>query len=167
METQLSKNENIIKEVSLKTSCSPFIPQSGYTLTNKKVIAVYANTFLGIIPTGKNEITYPLNKIAGMRIDTNFSIWVLLLGIIFCIMGLSAFNYGPIFGVLLALVGVGFGILVILQAFKTLMVIQNSGGASISSGSKASGAQTIIKSDRNKAKDFINEVNNILAEQSE
>ncbi|MHB1697557.1 MAG: hypothetical protein ACYCSQ_05600 [bacterium] len=166
METSLSKNENVIKEVSLKTSYFPFIPQSEYTLTDKKVVAVYPNTFIDIIVTGKNEIIYPLNKIAGIRMDTNFNVGAFLLGIILCIIALVFFKFGAI-GVIFGLILIGLGILSIMQASKTLIVIQNSSGAAIGSGGTTSGKYTIIKSDRNKARDFINEVNNILAERSE
>ena len=57
---------------------------------------------------------------------------------------------------IIGIVPIVLGVLAILSSFETLIVIQSAAG----SGASAQ----IIKADKNKAREFVNNVNNTLAE---
>ena len=150
MDVSLIKDENIIQTAVFRESYIPLIPKSEFTLTNKRILGGFVNVLLWIIPTGKNQITYPLNQVSGVRIDTDFNIKELLIGLLLLVGGLITIR--DILGIFLILLGV----LAILNSFKTLLVIQNTSGASV--------ALQVIKADKNKVWEFVNNVNNVLAE---
>ncbi len=150
MNTSLIKDENISNEVDLRRSYIPFIPKSKFVLTNKRILAEFVNVLLWIIPIGKNEVTYPLNQISGVRIDTKFSFKEVMIGIIVIILGILTLKY------IVGIVVIALGAISILSSFQTFIVIQSTAGSAVS--------QQLIKADRNKATEFINNVNNTLAE---
>ena len=152
MNTSLIKDENVLNEVDLRKSYLPFIPKSKFALTNKRILGKFVNVLLWIIPTGKNEVTYPLNQVAGIRIDTKFNIIEFIIGIVVIPIGIATLK--DIFGIII----IALGVLAILNSFETFIVIQSSAGSAVS--------QRLIKADRNKAIEFINNVNNTLAERS-
>ena len=150
MDVPLIKDENIIQTAIFRESYIPLIPKSEFTLTNKRIFGCFVNVLLWIIPTGSNQITYPLNQVAGVRIDTDFNIKELLIGLLLFVGGILTIR--DFLGIFLLLLGV----LAMLNSFKTLLVIQNTSGASV--------AMQVIKADKDKVQEFVNNVNNVLAE---
>ncbi len=150
MDVPLIKDENIIQTAIFRESYIPLIPKSEFTLTNKRIFGGFVNVLLWIIPTGSNQITYPLNQVAGVRIDTDFNIKELLIGLLLFVGGILTIR--DFLGIFLLLLGV----LAMLNSFKTLLVIQNASGASV--------AMQVIKADKDKVQEFVNNVNNVLAE---
>lgn len=123
-----------------------FFIKSAFTLTDKRIICDVPNLLL-FIPIGKNNITYPLNNIAGIRLDTKISIKSLLIGAIIALIGLSKL---PSLFLLFFI-----GALILIGSFKTVMMIQNNSGASIS--------YQVSPFDKAKAQDFVNQVNTTFA----
>ena len=145
--TILGKEESVILKHDFMYSIVYFFIKSEFILTNKRIICNVPNLFL-FIPSGKNNVTYPLNNIAGVRLDTKVSVKSLLIGIIITLIGLSSLR--SLF--LLFLIGA----LIILSSFETIMVIQNNSGSSM--------AYPVSPFEKGKAQDFINQVNTTIAD---
>jgi len=166
MDISLIKDENILNEVELRKSYIPFIPKSKFALTNKRVLGEYINVLLWIIPIGKNLVTYPLNQVSGVRIDTKFELKEFIVGLIVAFVGFSILGSGfagfsfitLMLFIIIGIIIIALGIIGIIGSFKALLVIQSSAGAAM--------PLQVIKSDKNKAMEFVNSVNNALAERS-
>jgi hypothetical protein len=126
MNISLIKDENALNEVDLRRSYIPFIPKSKFALTNKRILAEFINVLLWIIPIGKNEVTYPLNQVAGVRIDTKFNIKAFILGIVLIVLGIASLKF------IIGIVPIVLGVLAILSSFETLIVIQSAAGSGAS-----------------------------------
>jgi hypothetical protein len=147
--TILGKDENIILKHDFMYSLAYFFIKSDMTLTSKRVICEVPN-LLAFIPVGKNNVTYPLNSIAAVTLDTRLSFKALFIGMLLTLIGLSTFNY--LFLLFFA------GLFICLSSYKTTIVIQNSGGSSM--------PYLVSPLERAKAKDFINQVNITLADRT-
>jgi len=165
MDISLIKDENILNEVELRKSYIPFIPKSKFALTNKRVLGEYINVLLWIIPIGKNLVTYPLNQVSGVRIDTKFELKEFIIGLIvtfvgfiFLGSGFTGFSFITLMFIIIGIIIIALGIIGIIGSFKALLVIQSSAGAAM--------PLQVIKADKNKAMEFVNSVNNALAERS-
>lgn len=144
----LTKDESVIKEGSFMQSALLFFLKSNFVLTNKRLLGTYTNTFF-IFPVGKNNVTYPLNNIAGVRLDTKTNIVLLIFGALLALGGIISLKASGIVSIVL-------GILLILASIKTIIVIQNTGGASMS--------HAIAPMDKAAANEFIQAVNNAIVE---
>ncbi len=152
MHLSLPKDESIIQETSLRYSFILFFLRPSYVITNKRLVGEFYNLFLRIIPTGKDNITYPLNNVAGVQLSTNFSVKEFFLGLVIALVGLFSVSHLLFFSLILILIG----IIAIINSFKTIIIFQNNSNTSIS--------QQVLILDKNKAKEFINHVNNTIAE---
>ncbi len=150
MDISLIKDESVLHEVEVRRSYLPFIPSSKFALTTKRILAEYTNVFLWAIPTGNNEITYPLNQVSGVRIDSRFSYKSFSIGLLFILLGIFFLKY------VVGIIPIVLGIAALLNSSETSIVVQSTSGAAVSS--------RIIKADKDKAKEFINTVNNTIAE---
>ena len=92
-----------------------------------------------------------MSQVSGVRIDTKFSLKEFIVGLMAVVVGTATLMY--IIGIIIAL-----GILGIFGSFKTLLVIQSTAGAAFS--------VQVIKADKNKAMEFVNNINNTLAERT-
>lgn len=143
----LGKDENIISNHILSYSLVLFFIKSAFDITNKRLIGQVPN-LLWIFPIGKNNVTYPLKNIAGVRIDNKISFKKLILGIILVLIGLSKIS--SLFIILL------IGILLVISSFEVLLVVQNNSGASIS--------YVVSPLEKNKAQQLVNKLNQVIAD---
>lgn len=150
-EVTSATKETVVCEESFIYSISYFFIKSKFKLTNKRIEGDIPN-LLWFIPTGKESATYPLNNISGVKISTKFYLKSFIFGLILASMGLSMFGDSFLRGLLFS----GVGIFSILNAFRTLIVIQNSGGGNMS--------YAIAPNERLRAQEFVNKVNNIIAD---
>ncbi|SHH82420.1 hypothetical protein SAMN02745135_02291 [Caloranaerobacter azorensis DSM 13643] len=147
----LAKDEDIIKEQKFAYSTlMPFI-KSKFKITNKRILGSVPNLFW-LILLGSNDVTYPIKNIAGVRIDNKFNIKKIIIGIILALFGLNTFSDTFFGGLVLILLG----IMSIIEGIQCLIVIQSTGGSSIN--------YKIAPYEKNKAQEFINKLNMIIAE---
>jgi hypothetical protein len=145
----LSKDEAKIKETAFTANLLLFWLKANYILTNKRITGDTPNTFLGIIPLGKAQISQPLKTISSVASSTKFAFKRLLIGVILVMVGLSFIKS---FGVLLVI----FGAVNILNCYTATFVITNNGGTS-------TGYEISIL-EKSKVTQFVNEVNSSIAD---
>jgi hypothetical protein len=121
MDTNLSKDELIVKKEIFTQKILLFWLKSTLTLTNKRLIAVNPNTFL-FIPFGKRELTQPLKNIASVTSSTKFHFGNLLFGLILGVIGLVTIKSYGIFLILL-------GLYLVLNSFTSTLMVTNNAGA--------------------------------------
>ena len=90
--------------------------------SEKRIVGRKPNTFLGLIPTGYENIMFPLKQVAGITVNTRVKPLRLLIGILFFLGGLSSdFAKG---GFIISLIGAAL----VIGAMQAALVIQNTGG---------------------------------------
>lgn len=151
MEQTEKVQETVITEENFMYSIPYFFIKSKFKLTNKRIEGEVPNLLL-FIPTGKDNATYPLNNISAVKISTKFYLKSFIIGVILSLIGRSWIDDSFFLGLIMG----GFGILTVLNAFRTLVVIQNNGGSSLS--------YSIAPMERAKARNFANSVNNMVVE---
>jgi len=148
----LGKDEQVVREDSFTANLILFWLKANYSLTNKRVTGHSPNTFLGLIPLGKSEISQPLKTIASVSSSTEFWFKTLLIGIIFAIAGFYLLGTSVAVGLVLLIVGA----VNILNCYTSSFVITNSAGES----------QWYYLSilEKSKVQNFVNEVNTVIAD---
>lgn len=149
--SEVANKETIITEENFMYSIPYFFINSKFKLTNKRIEGEVPN-LLFFIPTGKDNATYPLNNISGVKISTKFYLKSFIIGFILSLIGLGAFSDSFFAGLLTT----GLGLSILLNAFRTLLVIQNNAGSSMS--------YPVAPIERSKAQQFVNKVNDVIAE---
>jgi len=150
--TILAKDEQIVREDTFTANLILFWLKAKYNLTNKRVTGHSPNTFLGLIPLGKSEISQPLKTIASVSSSTEFWFKTFLIGVVFLIAGLYMLGSSLLIGVILVLIGV----INILNCYTSSFVITNNAGE----------AQWYYLSilEKSKVHAFVNEVNTVIAD---
>jgi len=128
MQLQLLKEEQLVSEEAMSTSLLFFWLKSKFVLTSKRIVGEEPNTLLGLIPLGKKDISFPINKIAGVASDTKFHFGRLLFGTSIFIIGLFLFGTESPVAKLIALLLLIAGLIKILNCYTSFFVISNSGG---------------------------------------
>lgn len=146
-QTILGKDETLISENILSYSLVLFFIKCTFDITNKRLIGQVPN-LLWIFPIGKNNVTYPLKNISGVKIDNKISFKRLIIGIILILLSLSALSSLFIFLLI--------GILLVISSFEIFLVIQNNSGSSIS--------YAVSPLEKNKAQQFVNKLNQVIAD---
>ena len=123
-------------------------------VSTKRFKGYKRNTLLGLIPFGKNELTFPLKNIASVSTSTKFHGKRFLFGLFFVFAGLSALTegFGP--SLLMFLIG----IFPLLNSYTATFQITNNAGQS----------PTIEISilDRSDIQSFANKVNDAIVDET-
>lgn len=80
------------------------------------------NTLLGLIPLGANRQTFPIPNIASVNVNTQFSIWRFIWGLVWFFVGIATLKNG--IGVVLLLLGLSM----LANAMSASLNIVNNGG---------------------------------------
>ncbi len=152
MSTILGKDEQKIKEATFTANLILFWLKANYVLTNKRVTGHTPNTFLGLIPLGKAQISQPLKTIASVTSSTKFSFFRLIIGVVFLVIGFSVMGSSLPGGIILLILGA----INILNCFTATFVITNNAGQS-------TGYEISIL-EKSKVIAFTNEVNTVIAD---
>ena len=136
-------DEKIERSDSLALSLLLFFLKIDVALTNKRVVGQWPNTFLGLIPVGSNNVTYPVTSIASVAVSTKIRVVSLIVGIVLALAGLN--------GSLIILI---IGVLLIGNAFYAAFEITNTAGQKI-------GHQMAFW-EKGKAQALANDINTVL-----
>ncbi len=98
--------------------------KADFSLTNQRIIGHHPTTFLGVIPFGKNEISFPLKNISSIGVSTSFHTSKFIFGLFFFILGLIMFDTSILFGLLFLVLG----IVPLLNSIKTSFIVTNNAG---------------------------------------
>jgi len=142
----LANDESVISSASLRSSNILMWIKMRLVLTNRRLAGDQPNFFMGIVPVGSQHITYPLGNIAGVSINTKFSILGIILGVIFVLIGITDIK---------AILSLVLGVLLIVNSFYGELRITNSGGQTL--------GHRISILDKGAAVAFVQEVNTAIA----
>ncbi len=152
MSLPLSKDEQLVNEETFTTNLLLFWLKTNFALTTKRVMGNAPNTLMGIIPLGKNEITYPLKNIAGVASSTKFHFLRLIIGIFLVPISLSILTSSFLLAIVLLLLGA----LALLNCYTSTLVITNNAG-------QAPVVEVSIL-DKGKVQSFVNVINSKIAD---
>lgn len=147
MSLVMGKNESISKSQSFTTNLVLAWLKMDLSLTNKRVVGYQPNTLFGVIPLGRNEVSYPLKNIASVAVSTKLHIGRLLVGLILVYFSLLLFGDSFFGGLILLLIG----LLPLLNCFTSKMVIINNAGHPV--------IMEISILEKDKLQNFVNDVN--------
>ena len=112
-----------------------------FVLTTRRLAGDRPNTWLGLIPVGSEQISYPLANIASVGTSTLIQFWPLIFGGLLVVIGLPG----------QAIVLVIVGALLVIGAFQAGIIITNNGGEKVRTSD--------ISSAKGAAQQFTNEIN--------
>ncbi|WP_209124417.1 hypothetical protein [Alkalihalobacillus sp. BA299] len=95
-------------------------------VTTKRFIGYNRNTLLGLIPFGKNEVTFPLKNIASVSTSTKFHGKRFAFGLFFVLASLAGLSDNFASSVIFFLIG----ILPLLNSYTSTFKITNNAGES-------------------------------------
>jgi hypothetical protein len=144
------QNEVMRAQQEFRQSILWFFLKVSMSVTNKRFVGQTQNYLLGLVPTGRNDVTYPLNAISSVSSSTNFSFGQFVLGLV---LALSIFSFSA-WGIIIGLLGVAL----LLGSFKAAIAVTNNSGQTV--------ALPVLFFERSAALQFISEVNNVLAERN-
>ncbi|QPC47632.1 hypothetical protein [Mangrovibacillus cuniculi] len=152
MSLVLGKDEIINKSQNFTTNLALFWLKTDLSLTNKRVIGYQPNTLLGVIPLGRNEVSFPLKNIASVSVSTKLHFVRLLVGLFFVFSALGSIG-NSFLGALLFL---AIGLIPLLNSFTSKMTITNNAGQPVS--------MEISILEKDKVQNFVNDVNISISE---
>jgi len=120
----LGKEEGVIKESVFRPNLVLSWLRSEMTITNKRVLGFSRNTLLGVIPLGKNEISFPLKNISSVSVSSKFYISRFIIGLILVLIGLSSIADSFFSGLLFIFVGA----LPLANSFVSRLIISPNSG---------------------------------------
>lgn len=148
MSISLTDNEQLITSEAFTTNQALFWIKTKMSLTSKRVVGSIPNTILGLIPLGRNELTFPLKNISGVFINTKLHLLRLLVGLFFITFIFKGLSFGNFVGTI-------FGLILLLNSFTTKINITNN--------ANQSSLVELSFVDKGKAKDFVEKINNTIA----
>lgn len=146
MDSTLATGEQLVAQVHLRTT---ILSKASYRLTNKRLVASKTKTFLGLFPIGSSESTYPLGNISSVAIGTHFKFSSFLVGSILALLGVATLAKG--IGIIVFIIGVA----VLVGSLRGAFIIGNNAGQSMS--------HMIYFTARGEAKQFVEQVNSVIA----
>jgi len=156
LDISLGQDERVYREYEFSRSFifSLLKLKSHFWLTNKRLIVSTPNTFLLVIPTGKNTHTYPLRNIASIHIQTEFDFIYLLVGVLLVLLSIPFifFCIGLLFGLPFLLYGINY----MERAFQTTIAITSSSGGVMT--------YPCSRKEAMNAKRMVNELNQLIAD---
>lgn len=153
MDIILGKEEKISDSKMFTTNLILGWLKTEMAITNKRLAGHSPNTLLGIIPMGRNDISYPLKNIASVSIKTKLHIIRLIIGFALFVYGLDFLSRDFLPALIVTLIGIAL----MLNGFTSQIVVFNN------SGQKDDSVQVSIL-EKGKAKQFVNEVNQEIAD---
>lgn len=121
-----ASQEQVLESREFTTNLALFWLKTHFELTTKRVRGNAPNTFLGIVPLGKYEITFPLRNVAGVSSSTKFYFKRFVVGVVLILIGLSFVGDSLFIGLLLLLVGA----IAVLNCYVSRFTITNNAGQS-------------------------------------
>src|SRR5262245_44896512 len=88
----LAPGEQPIAGGSFSFSNILFFLHWNMAVTNKRLVGHTPNTILGVIPMGYNQVSYPLAAVAGVAVRIRYSVFWLLVGLLFVLAGVQQPN---------------------------------------------------------------------------
>lgn len=149
-EQTVKTEENVVNSSEFTTNLMLFWLKAKFTLTTKRINGFTPNTILGLIPLGKNEITFPTNKIAGVSVSTKFHLSRLLIGGFVFLFGLGLLSKSFFLAILVILFGLGS----LLNCYTSRLMITNNAGQSPNI--------EISILEKSKLQNFANEINDSI-----
>lgn len=120
----LGKEESVIKESSFRPNLVLSWLRSEMAVTNKRVLGSSRNTLLGLIPFGKNEISYPIKNISSVSISSKFYFGRFIIGLILLFIGLSTIGSSFLGGLFFLIIGA----LPLANSFMSRLIISPNSG---------------------------------------
>lgn len=142
----LGNDEQEVSAVSLLTSNLFVWIKLNLVLTSRRLVGQQPNFFLGIIPVGSHNVTYPLANIAGVSLNTKLSIPGLLFGALLVLIGVSDLR---------AVLALLLGVLLIVQSYYAEIRVTNTGGQTL--------AHRVSVFDKTRAQELVQQVNTAIA----
>jgi hypothetical protein len=114
-----------VEEASFSRSVFLFWLKTSIGVSTTRIVTRRPNTILGIIPLGYSDANYPLTNVAGVGVNTKFSVGKLFFGLIFLIGGFASVAKLPGLGIFLLVIAA----LLLVNMFRAgLVVVNNAGG---------------------------------------
>lgn len=143
-----AKDEEVRSEYKLGYSLNLFFIKTRFTLTNKRLIGDIPNVFL-VIPLGNNNVTYPLNSIANVKIGNGFKPIRFFIGLALIGFGITNLSAGNLIVLVL-------GALMVVSSYYMTVIIQTAAGSLI--------YHQIAPHERAKGQQLVNDLNLAIAE---
>ncbi len=122
---QFAAGEMDVEEAKFSPSVIVFWLKTHVGVSTTRIVTKKPNTIFGIIPLGYGDANYPLTNVAGVGVNTRFSVAKLIFGLIFLIGGAASVAKLPGLGILLLIIAVAF----LAGTFRArLVIVNNSGG---------------------------------------
>lgn len=147
----LGQDEKLVARVGFSFSLPLFFLKTKLALTNRRLGGEEPNTFLGIIPVGSRQVSFPLGNIASVGASTRIKVWRLLFAIILIVIGLT-----DVAGLPATIVFLLLGVLLGMTGFQSSIVVTNNAGQVVS--------LSVVVYEKGKAQGFLDQVNQALAE---
>ncbi len=141
----LGPEERVVRSEELALSLILFFLKIKVAVTNSRIVGRWPNTFLGLIPVGSNSVTYPLTNIASVAVSTKVSIWGLIFGALFVLVGLQDTR---------AFLLLVIGLLLILSAFPASFEVTDTAGQKI--------GHRMAIFEKSKSQALANEINTLI-----
>ncbi len=125
MEFPMGADENLVKELELRTSLLFPWGKATFALTNKRLEGRIPKTLFGV-PTGSTQLTQPLKNVSNVGAETKFSILRLLVGLVVLGAGFGIIGDNAVVGILL----IAFGLLVLAGVVQAAFVVSDNSGGS-------------------------------------
>lgn len=147
MSLVMGKDEVVNKSQRFTTNLVLSWLKTDLSLTNKRVVGYQPNTLFGVIPLGRNEVSYPLKNVSSVGVSTRLHLKRLILGLILVFIGLGMFGDSFLGGLILLVIGA----LPLLNSFTSKMTITNNAGQPV--------VMEISILEKDKVQKFVNDVN--------
>jgi len=124
---QFAPGEDNIAEESFSPSLIMFWLKTNMGVSSTRIAMTSPNTVLGLIPLGYADAVYPLTNVAGVGVNTKFSVSRLVFGLVLLGVGSAAMDVSGALGFVLLVLAVSM----LANAMSaTLRITNNAGGVS-------------------------------------
>ena len=152
MSIVLGKDEVIVDKKQFTTNLILAWLKTDFTLTSKRIAGHQPNTLFGLIPLGKQEVTFPLKNVASVGVSTKFHLKRLLVGGIVALIGLSMMGNSFVGGLIVT----ALGAIPLLNSFTASFTYTNNAG-------HTSHVEMSIL-EKEKTQQFVNQINTTIAD---
>lgn len=119
--------ETNIVERGFSPSVILFWLKTSIGVSSTRIMTRVPNTVLGLIPLGAEDATYPLANVAGVGVNTKFSVGRLVFGLVFLFLGFGLIGDTALLGLILLLLSIS---MLANTMSATLNISNNAGGVS-------------------------------------
>jgi|NGEPerStandDraft_6_1074524.scaffolds.fasta_scaffold10407_3 hypothetical protein len=125
MGEEFASGEAVISRVSFAPTPVLFWLKAELVVTEKRLSGQVPNTFLGLIPTGNQNVLFPLKQVAGLSVNNRVKPIRVIIGVLLTLTGLSTLGSSPFVGFLITL----FGVALVLGGLTCALGVTNSAGS--------------------------------------